>query len=109
MKTYIKHIGSTARDLPLEYTVDEENKIVEICADWFDSALFEHFIIFTLKIEKGIDAVRNDRESFCPPPPTYRIFLTMSEQRYEVETHLLLELGGKKGAATIVLLPLGDA
>lgn len=102
----MKHTGATAADLTIEYTIDEARKVVEIEASAFDSALIEDFFLSVLQRRLGIDAVRDDRTDLNPPPPPYRVFLTIKKQRYEAKLHLLMDIGGTKGRATVVLLPL---
>lgn len=98
---FMKHMGASAADLQIHYRVDEDKKIVEMEANHFDSALVGSFILRVLK-EKGIVAVYDDRELWCPPHPPYQVFLSMEGVRFEIETHLLPEVGGT-GNVTIVL------
>ncbi len=99
-------MGSTAADLDIEYSVDETKWIIEIETGYFDSALIEDFLL-TLQRRQGINAIRDDREDFNPPRPPYRAFLTMSGQRYELETHLLPAIGGTTANTTVVLRRMG--
>lgn len=102
--TRMKHMGSSAADLPISYEIDEGESKIEMQADWFDSDLIANFF-HDLHRKRGITAFRDDRD-WSPPPPPYRAFLTMRGQRYEVTMHLLPETGKMKGNSTVVLRPL---
>lgn len=100
----MKHMGSTAADLVIEYTIDEATHSIELKADAFDSKLFEAFFVSVLEKRHCLDVVRDDRTEWTPPRPQYRLFLTMHGQRYEVMAHRLV-LVVDEGMA-IVLEPL---
>lgn len=104
----MKHMGSTAADLDIEYSVDDSAKVVEMKTAAFNSALVEDFLLTVLLPRYGVNAIRDDREDFNPPRAPWRVFLTMAERRFEVEMHLLPEIGGVK-AATTVLRPIKSA
>lgn len=102
MQIWMKHMGSTAADLPLEYSIDEENKQVLVNADAFDSGLIESFLESVLKQRHGIDVIRDDRTQWHPPAPAYRVFLTMGGQKFRLTSHRL-PLGEN---VTVVLRPV---
>lgn len=99
----LKHMGSTAADLVVDYQIDTTNHVVSLQANAFDSALIADFFGHVLLQRNGIVAIRDDRTEWNPERPPYRVFLTLRGQRYEVTAHRLMkEIGG----ITIVLKPL---
>lgn len=103
MKMYIKHMMSTASDWKFEYEIDEEKKTVEIKADYFDSALFQYFIL-NMKRD-GIDCIRDDSEHIgWTPYPPYKTFITMGAMRFQIATHKLVGINNND-KYTMVLTP----
>lgn len=100
----MKHMGSSAADLDVEYEIDEASQIVKLETRAFDSALFGDFFVSVLQRRHGIEAIRDDRTEWNPPRPPYRVFLTMHDRRYEVTAHHLMKEAG--GGISIVLKPL---
>jgi hypothetical protein len=100
----MKHMGSSAADLDMDYEINEVSHVVELEADAFDSTLFVSFFVDILEQRNGIVAIRDDRAEWNPPRPPYRVFLTMHDQRFEVTAHRLMQVLG--GGITIVLRPL---
>lgn len=101
---YIKHMGSCAADLPLEYRIDAELKRVEVKAKHFDSALLDTFAHRLLLENHAIQIIRDDSSGWNPARPEWRLFLDMSLAYFEVEFIHLLPLG-TGGRYTVVLLP----
>lgn len=105
MQIRMKHMGSTAADLNVEYEIDETAQVVELRTEAFDSALIADFIESVLRRKHGIEAIRDDRTEWNPPWPPCRVFLNMQGRRYEVTAHRLMkEVAG--GGITIVLEPV---
>lgn len=104
MQVRMKHMGSTAADLEIEYIIYEAEQCVTLNADGFDSQLMKDFFLTVLKGQHGIDAVRDDRTDWNPPSPPYRVYLLLNGVRYKIEAHHLVDLGGR-GDFTLVLRP----
>ena len=105
MKIYIKHMFSTASDLEFEYDIDSDKKTIEIKTDWYDSSLFERFIL-DLNYRENINCVRDDSEHIgWTPYPAYKTFLTMSGLRFKIATHKLVGIGKNDDKYTMVLTP----
>jgi hypothetical protein len=104
LKIRMKHMGSTAADLSVEYEIDEAAQVVELRTDALDSALVADFLESVLQRRHNIGAIRDDRTEWNPPRPPYRVFLTMHGQRYEVTAHRLMQGGG----ITVVLNPAAE-
>ncbi|MDP1870814.1 MAG: hypothetical protein Q8K61_04215 [Gallionella sp.] len=100
----IKHMGSTAADLNIDYIIYEAEQCVTLETSAFDSKLIEDFLLSVLKERHGIDAVRDDRTEWNSPRPAYRVYLLLNDVRYELGAHYLLDLGG--GKFTVTLKPL---
>lgn len=98
MEIYMKHTGSTAQDLDINYTINNDNTVT-VEAAHFDSALMQSFLIDVLGQDHGIQVVRDDRTK-NPPKPPYRVFLDLAGVRYEIDAHRLV-----MGGFTIALLP----
>lgn len=96
----MKHSGSTASDLEIDYTIGDDNTVM-VKADHFDSALMQDFIIEILGRRCGVNAIRDDRAEWNPPRPPYRVFILLAGVRYEVEAHYLIMDG-----FTVVLRPM---
>ena len=102
MKTYIKHMMSTAADWFVEYEIDKDKKTVEMVADRFDSALCLNLILSLQR--DGTNCVRDDTKHIgWTPYPEYKTFLTMTGLRFQVATHRLVDVGSEKDRYTIVL------
>lgn len=101
----LKHMGSSAADLEIDYQIDTTNHVVSLQANAFDSALIADFLGRVLLQRNGIVAIRDDTtEQWNPPRPPYRVFLDMHGQRYEVTAHRLMVGGG----ITVVLNPAAE-
>ena len=100
----MKHMGSTAADLEINYQVDSANRVVSLQASAFDSALITDFFVRVLEQRNSIEAIRDDRTDWNPPRPPYRVFLDMHGQRYEITAHRLMQEVG--GGITVILRPL---
>lgn len=105
----LKHMGSSAADLEIDFQIDTTNQVISLQANAFDSALIADFLGRALLQRNGIVAIRDDRTEWNPARPPYRVFLTMNGQRFEVEAHRLMQVTG--GGITVVLNPVvaGDA
>ena len=101
MQIYMKHIGSTAADLLIDYDINEAEQYVTLKTNAFDSKLMENFFLSVLKQRHGINAVCDDRTDWNPPRPTYRVFLLLNDVRYEVEAHHLVDVGGREFAMVL--------
>ena len=102
MNIRMKHMLSTVADLVIEYQIDQDKKTVEIQADWFDSSLFDTFILRCLT-QENIDVVRDDTKKLgWTPYPKYEMFLTMAGLRFKFETHKLVDTS-RDDKHTIVL------
>lgn len=98
----LKHMGSSAADLEIDYQIDTTNRVVSMQANAFDSALIADFLSRVLLQRNGIVAIRDDSgELWNPPRPPYRVFLTLCGQRYELTAHHLPKVVG--GGMTLVL------
>jgi hypothetical protein len=106
LKIRMKHMGSTAADLNVEYEIDEAAQVVELRTAAFDSALIADFLESVLQRRHGIEAIRDDRTEWNPPRPPCRVFLNMHGRRYEVIAHRLMKEVG--GGFAIVLEPVAD-
>lgn len=102
-KIRMKHTGSTAADLEIQYRIDEAGRVVELQTEAFDSALFADFFTRVLKQRNGLDVIRDDRTEWNPKRPPYRVWLTMNRQRYEVTAHRLMQETG--GGVAVILRP----
>lgn len=103
----LKHMGSTAADLEIDYQIDTTNQVVSLQANAFDSALIADFLGRVLLQRNGIVAIRDDNtEQWNPPRPPYRVFLDMHGQRFELTAHRLMAVLG--GGVTIVLNPVAE-
>jgi hypothetical protein len=99
----MKHMGSSADDLEIEYSISEDKQCVTLKTDIFDSQLIEDFFLRVLEQKHGINAVRDDRAAWNPPRPPYRVYLLLNGVRYEVAAHHLDDIGGRN--FTVVLRP----
>lgn len=102
MEICMKHTGSTAADLMVDYMINDDNTVT-IKVDRFDSSLIQSFLVDVLGQDHGIQVVHDDRTKWNPPRPPYRVFLELAGVQYELEAHHLV-LGG----FTIALLPQPD-
>lgn len=102
----LKHMGSSAADLVVNFQIDTANCVVSLQANAFDSALIADFLERVLLQRNGIVAIRDDRTEWNPERPPYRVFLTLHGQRYEVTAHRLMKEVG--GGITVVLEPVAE-
>lgn len=72
-KLLMKHMGSCAPDLPLEYRIVESAKMVRVKAEQFDAAHLYQLALY-LK-ERNIDLIHDDNAGWVPPRPTWRMML----------------------------------
>lgn len=92
MEIYIKHSGSTAQDMMIDYTINNDNT-VDIKVDHFDSDLMRSFFVDILGNRCGVNAICDDRAEWNPPAPPYKVYMLMAGVKYLVEAHYLV-LGG---------------
>lgn len=100
MEIYMKHTGSTAADLLIDYTINNDNTVV-LKTKHFDSSLIQSFLVDVLGQDHGIQTIRDDRTKWNPPRPPYEVFMLLAGVRYKVEAHHLINNG-----FTVVLRPV---
>lgn len=84
-KVLLKHqfVGST-RDLPIEYSVDSERKIITVVTHHFDSLLMTFFLTSHLV---DLDVLYKN-EGWVSAKPEYNIVLLLNKVKYMLTAHL---------------------
>ena len=103
--TYLKHVGSWLRDLPVRVSFDNETKTVALAAEEFDSALISDFVIRDLA-PAGVVAFTDESDEISSSQSPWRLIFALAGVKYEM--HIVRQRiygSGGKTRVAVRLIP----
>ena len=104
--SYIKHLGSWLKDLPVRVSYDDEARTVTLTADEFDSFLISELVIHRLA-PAGVIAFTDETGEIHSPQAPWNLVFVLSGVSYRL--HLVRQPVWRSGGKTRVavrLIPL---